>query len=389
MVHSNQLRAQKQQQLEMIARQQQLQLMQQQKNGTANVIPVKSYSDYMLHYEERKRNAQRQLDDPTFVQHPTTPLNLITRAPNVLQSFPATQMEQSEVVSFEHACQSGDLDTVRSVIPSDLHSTEFLHHALELAFSAGQVEIARYLLSHGSELRRQTPVRILSAPLSQQIPLFELLTLHGWSTNNPLEYGAALLAKVVTNLPLLRWFLAHGANPNQGARHGSAEPDNDAVMQRCAALEAAAARGELAALHMLLDAGADIKYGTPLHYAAGACSPGTMPRGVASQEFDAGRIPIMALLVQRGADVNQTGKSRLVLHSPIMYAVMAGAVERVKWLLGQGADINAKGPWGSTADYVATMGSDEMKRAVQEGLWIQQNNNQVAVHGDFAIRRKS
>jgi hypothetical protein len=111
---------------------------------------------------------------------------------------------------------------------------------------------------------------------------------------------------------------------------------------------------------MLLDGGAEIKNGTPLHYAAGACPAGSSTREVGSREFDVGRIPIMVLLVQHGADVNQRGDSVLVKHHPIMYAVMAKAVERARWLLAHGADPEARGDWGCAAEYAA-MGSEEMR----------------------------
>lgn len=47
----------------------------------------------------------------------------------------------------------------------------------------------------------------------------------------------------------------------------------------------------------------------------------------------------MALLVEGGADVNQAKISRhMVARYVIVHAVMAGAVERVRWLLEQGLD---------------------------------------------------
>ena len=58
-----------------------------------------------------------------------------------------------------------------------------------------------------------------------------------------------------------------------------------------------------------------------------------------SKEFDESRIPVMALLVEGGADVNQAKISRhMVARYVIVHAVMAGAVERVRWLLEQGLD---------------------------------------------------
>lgn len=42
-------------------------------------------------------------------------------------------------------------------------------------------------------------------------------------------------------------------------------------------------------------------------------------------------------------------------------AGMAKDVERVRWLLEHGADLEARGNWGSVADYTAAMGSEEME----------------------------
>ena len=121
---------------------------------------------------------------------------------------------------------------------------------------------------------------------------------------------------------------------------------------------------------MLLDAGAQIQHGIPLYLAAGACPPGTNPhtdRVTPSKEFDESRIPVMALLVERGADVDQAEMSRhMVPRYAIVHAVMAEAVERVRWLLEHGADPELKGPYGSAMTYAKLMGSEEMKHVVDE-----------------------
>ncbi|KAJ5291211.1 hypothetical protein N7478_000462 [Penicillium angulare] len=314
-------------------------------------------------------------------------------APNFQPSIAFSSMESNSVPetptlfdSYTSACREGNIHTVHAIVSSQSPTVPFLHHGLILALESGHVEVARYLLSAGAPITQNTPVHILSAQPSLQIPLFELLAQSGWGPNIPGEYGAVLLPKVVTNLPVLCWFLAHGANPNLGAQHDTTDISAHPNTQSCAALEAASARGSVDAVRLLLDAGASIHYGTPLHFAAGACSPGIMPRSVISSEFDASRIPIMALLVERGADVNQMGMSRVVVHHPIMYAVMAGAAERVKWLLEHGADPQARGAWGSAAEYVEMVGSEDLKSVLRHGIEMKGVNGGAHDNLNLAIR---
>lgn len=78
----------------------------------------------------------------------------------------------------------------------------------------------------------------------------------------------------------------------------------------CATLESAASSGNVEAVRMLLDAGAKIQNGVPLHFAAGACPPDTnshVARVMPSKEFDISKISTMELLVECGADVNKKG----------------------------------------------------------------------------------
>lgn len=274
------------------------------------------------------------------------------------------------VESFESACRNGPLSTVQFIVSSEIRTPVFLHNGLVLALGAANIEVARYLLSAGAPIIRVTPSKVLSAPPDQQIPLFELLTHHGWDPSTPSYDGTGLLLpRIVTNTPLLSWFLSHGVNPNFGVQRSGGDGTLDT--HSCAALESAAGGGNIEAVRMLLDAGAEISNGMPLHYAAGACPPGLNPhagRVTPSKEFDVNMIPVMALLVERGADVNRAEESRhMVPRYAIVHAVMAGAVERVKWLLEAGADPDARGAWGSAVE-CARVGSDEMKKTVEEGV---------------------
>lgn len=264
------------------------------------------------------------------------------------------------IVTFESACRTGSVSTIQSVTISHKLTPVTLHNGLLSTLRAGHVEATSILLQHGAPIVPTTPGNILFAPKDQQLPLFDLLAHHGWDPNTPDRNGVRLLPRVVTNTHLLRWFLAHGADPNLGPE------------QNLKALESAALKGTVEAVQLLLDAGAQNSDGAPLYYAAGACPPGAnYHKGTVrpSTEFDEDRIPVMELLVERGADVNQKLETRhMVPGYPIVHAVMAGAVGRVNWLLEHGADVRLKGAFGSAVDCANTMGSDEMKRVIRDAV---------------------
>lgn len=273
--------------------------------------------------------------------------------------------------TFDSACKDGPVSAIAEMVTAQPRTPAFLHRGLLVALQAGNIETVRYLLERGAPIARQTPEVILKAPATQQIALFELFIAHGWTPNNPGFYGNVLLPRVINNIPLLSWFLAHGANPNLGPqkdfhdRHGSSDTES------CTTLESAAAHGSVEAVRMLLNAGARIQNGTPLHFAAGVCPPGTNPhagRVKPSKVFDEDRIPVMQLLVENGADVNHKAETRhMNPQYAIVHAVMAGAIERVKWLVKHGADPSLKGNFGSAQSYASFWG-EEMEKAIEEGL---------------------
>ncbi|PWY67628.1 ankyrin [Aspergillus sclerotioniger CBS 115572] len=271
-----------------------------------------------------------------------------------LSSDPATPIE--------HACRDGPLSTVQAMVADQTCTPAFLHRSLTFALGAGHEDIAHYLLEAGAPIVRLTPVNIFRAASDRHLPLFRLLSLHGWSPQGFWDDGSLLTVRVITNKPLLRWLLNQGVDPNAGASDPS----------RRSALELVAGNGDFETVRLLLDAGADVQQGVPLHVAAAACPPGTdagrnpIPP---TREFDTARIPTMTLLVERGAKVNQSQEARLMApRYAIVYAVMAGAVERVRWLLAHEADPEVKGAFGSAYDYAQSRGSDEIRSVLAEGV---------------------
>ncbi|CAI7589821.1 unnamed protein product [Penicillium bialowiezense] len=281
-------------------------------------------------------------------------------APEDISFFTATPGSQvpSYFKHFEFACQQGYLSIVQSIIVNENPTPACLHHGLTCALSCGHIEVSRFLLTSGAPIVRETPSNIFFAPSELQVPLFDCLSHFGWTPNTPTFYGAVFLPRTVTNLPLLRWFLDHGADPNAGQAHTSNDRRGGSSTRSCAALEAAAAHGEVEAVGLLLDAGARIEYGVPLHLAAGACPTGVNPhatRVIPTRKFDIGRIPIMALLLS----------AQMVVQYPIVHAVMAGATERVRWLLEHGANPHAKGDFGTAIEYARGMRCDEIVKVIE------------------------
>ncbi|KAM3068010.1 hypothetical protein ACMFMF_009377 [Clarireedia jacksonii] len=358
-----------QQQAMINARRQQMQIMAAQQQRQQQQQNMSQTND-----KHENLPLNHQLQPTMMMQSQSEDFNIVYGEIPILDPTDLGFIDEkpTSFTSFESACRHGPITAARSIVSSENYTPMILHHGLILALSAGNIQVAQYLLSSGAPIVRLTPQHILSAPSEQQIPLFKLLAEHGWTPNTPGYYGAVLLPRVVTNISLLKWFLDHGANPNLGPQRDNRDRMGSSETDSCVALEKAAVRGEVEAVRMLLDAGAEIKNGVPLHYAAGACPPGTNPhvaRVVPSETFDQGQIPVMEILVARGADVNRAEESRhMVPKYAIVHAVMAGAVKRVTWLLENGADPELRGAWGSAVEYARTMGSEEMKHVVEEGL---------------------
>ncbi|KAF4458074.1 hypothetical protein F53441_82 [Fusarium austroafricanum] len=345
---------------------QQLMRQQQRQNVPPQMLQMASQMA-QRHFNELQAPEQQQMGNRMAAPYDGIPIT----EPNDLMLFNGYAFSQPDFAAFSTACLQGDLSTVRTVVTSQFRTPAFLHEGLVNALGSGKIDVARYLIDSGAPITRTTPTWALAAPRDQQLPLFELFIQYGWTVNIPGFYGAVLLPSVVRsgNVALLDWFLKHGADPNLSSQKDNRDRFGGPDADSCEALEIAATQGNVAIVQKLLNAGAKIDNGAPLYFAAGACPPGANPHAglvTPSREFDEARIPVMALLVENGARVNDKLISRhMTPQYPIVNAVMAGAVQRVKWLLSQGADPDLKGQFGSARDCAKRIASDEMKQVLQ------------------------
>ncbi len=206
----------------------------------------------------------------------------------------------------------------------------------------------RGLLSSLMGLLAKYPSMARSASRTSGITLLHLATIRLIDPEDPAQER------------LLLSLLDKGADVNARATPDGATP-----------LHWAAAYGNLAAIRILLDHGADMTIraladndgGTPLHYAAAEHQTEAvrllLDRGADSAAQAGGRnggtplhwaagrnhIAIMQELLDHGLDVNSRGTfGAIALH----WAASAGHAEAVQWLLSHGANMNAHNGTGAT-----------------------------------------
>ncbi|RAK80777.1 ankyrin [Aspergillus fijiensis CBS 313.89] len=259
---------------------------------------------------------------------------------------------------FDHLCRKGPLSALQEALSTEPLSPAFLHRALTHALQAGNLQTAEYLLTSGAPILERTPVSILEGPEDQRLRLFDLLNRRGWHPHTHRPVDRIILSRVVNDAPVLEWFLAHGFNPNDvGPITGA---------QGLTPLELAANYGNPKSVRLLLDAGANIEEGAPLHCAAGRCPAGWNPhvypnQKIQNEDSDRAQIPIMELLVERGAKVNAAEETQHMTHRyALVYAVVAGARYRVRWLLAKGADPDLRGPFGSARENAQRTGRQDL-----------------------------
>ena len=149
-------------------------------------------------------------------------------------------------------------------------------------------------------------------------------------------YAQEYLSYAITNEPLVRWFLSHGASPDASAPQNARTP----VSTACAK----------APLHII-----------KLFYAHGASHVDAL-QSAAESPAD-GRLEVLTFLLDNGADINAVKWEHneeayrtwalFGLGTATHYAARGGYVDRVELLLSRGANVNALDSNGLTSLEVA------------------------------------
>ncbi len=282
------------------------------------------------------------------------------------------------------ALRGKQTDTARALIEggADVNATDRIGHtALLCAAMRGDMEVARLLIARGADLAAsdhsgQTPLSC--AALNGKTDMVTMLIEAG-AKAGPVE--AALLG----DLSFVRNLLNAGADvdtralggmtPLMGASAGGHADTLSTLLVRRADINAVDEEGKTAlawavshkrleAIHLLLDRGADVNLsGEDIRHAHYMEKHLQKQEGgesdiVRKMRFRRGSTPlglavahdnreIIALLLQRGADVNSPHGFHG--NTPLYAAAMAGRAEMVRFLLEHGADTTIKDATGQTA----------------------------------------
>ena len=302
-----------------------------------------------------------------------TPLRIaLRRAPNVAKQFIGTGVKIS---AFHNAILEGDLAKVKQLVESgmDIDAPDKFGWTLTYwALSAGQKEVAEYLLSQGADVTAKTDDgRTLLHKASTSVEIVKSLIAKGVEVDARCDAGATPLHYAATSgqEAVVKLLIANGAAVNITAINGT-QPLGDAAVAgdvamvklllasgakvnlqpedklMCGtALHAAANGGHSDIVDLLIAHGANVnavyRNGTPLHEAAGFRRGSNTRR-----EMDKRSVELVEKLLAHGANVNAKSPSRG--HTPLHQAARSGRYKLAECLIAAGADISATDKEGHT-----------------------------------------
>jgi ankyrin repeat protein len=233
-----------------------------------------------------------------------------------------------------NSIQKGDLNDVISTIQGkgdinykDDSGRTPLHHSA----AYGQMDIARYLVSHGADINVKdnvgdTPLQIAAYEGHKDLVVF--LVSKDADVNTVNSYGVRPVhnAIIANNADIAKYLVSNGADVNIRKKFGNA-PIHEAVKL-----------GKLDLIEFLVFKGAKVNIKgqfdyTPLHYAA-----------------EGEKLEIVKYLVSQGADVNDRDTYG---NTPLHIAVKGGQLKIIQFLISNGANEKVRDNSGMTAQMLA------------------------------------
>jgi ankyrin repeat protein len=234
-----------------------------------------------------------------------------------------------------HAVCGGSVDVVSFLLECGAEVRPHSGKLLTLAVLMNCVDLVKLLIDHGADPERAA---LLGRLDDAERPVADLLIASGKKVPTWMLPRACRPDVSSNELHRVTVLLNYGANIDDRGRYG------------LTALHYAVRGGKLPLIKLLLDRGAEVNALdgdglTPLLH-------------LSKTRSKADPIPVIELLVACGADINARDENQGTL---LMHFARRGQPEAVKWLLAHGADRQARNRSGKTAAHVGRAHTEIMR----------------------------
>lgn len=273
---------------------------------------------------------------------------LIARDPALVRGRGPHPYWGGEPNALEVAIEWGNLDVICALLDAGAEPNETspkygnwppLLLAIHRGRLRGHTHIAPYLIERGAHVDL---IAAAGLGLLDRLPAFQDVNVRGPNHSTALHWA--------TNVEVVEWLRARGADPDARDQHGNPpersaagdRPDVARSLLRAKGTDAdihlAAAMGDVERVGALLDADPTLNARQTYQWDSVANFSGGLPLHIAAIH---GRINVARLLIDRGADVNAHCLSGA---TPLHYTAWKGMVEMAGFLLDHGAQVNALDP---------------------------------------------
>lgn len=275
-----------------------------------------------------------------------------------------TVQDAASLNEFFRAVKSNQKDVVRKLLDSGIDPNAYNgrgHTALHVAATNNAPDAARLLIERGADPRRGHQNKPEHVPLQDaitfgKIEMVELLARHGGYVSGAGVDGWSLFHRACEkgNTRTVEALLKAGVNCNETTENGTTP------------LLIAVKHDHKELVKLLLEYPAVLSSMNEQYI-----KTDERKRTAFQVAIDRGHIPLVAAMIEKGADVNQKDAEGKV---PLMHAIESANLDLIRLLVESGADVNASlGSYGTPLAHACATDSltDDRKRAQMIDLLLQ------------------